>query len=88
MDKEVVNMGRVVASAPGKCILFGEHAVVYGQPAVAVAIEQRMIVEISTEDEISEWKLDGKEFDGSKHPHVQALRDRMWPKSVELLLSL
>ena len=50
-------MGRVVASAPGKCILFGEHAVVYGQPAVAVAIEQRMIVEISTEDEISEWKF-------------------------------
>ena len=77
-----MNMGRVVASAPGKCILFGEHAVVYGQPAVAVAIEQRMIVEISTEDEISEWKLDGKEFDSSKHPHVQALRDRMWPKSI------
>ncbi len=32
---------RVVASAPGKIILFGEHAVVYGEPAVAVAIDRR-----------------------------------------------
>ena len=37
----------VVASAPGKCILFGEHAVVYGEPAVAVAIEQRLTVSLS-----------------------------------------
>ena len=36
----------VKASAPGKCILFGEHAVVYGQPAVACSINQRMIVEL------------------------------------------
>ncbi|MFQ3317877.1 MAG: mevalonate kinase [Candidatus Poseidoniaceae archaeon] len=72
-------MGRVTASAPGKCILFGEHAVVYGQPAVAVAIEQRISVSLETLGSSSEsWKIDGMKFDPKRHPHVQALRNRLW----------
>ena len=39
-------MTAIITSAPGKCILFGEHAVVYGHPAVAVAIDQRISIKI------------------------------------------
>ena len=39
-------MSKISVSAPGKCILFGEHAVVYGHPAVAVAIDQRISVKL------------------------------------------
>ncbi len=39
-------MRRVTVSAPGKVILMGEHAVVYGKPAVAVAIKKRCRVSI------------------------------------------
>ena len=31
-------MKKLTAHAPGKCILFGEHAVVYNKPAIAMAI--------------------------------------------------
>ena len=36
----------VTASAPGKAILFGEHAVVYGKPAIAVAVNRRAQINI------------------------------------------
>lgn len=35
------------ASAPGKVYLFGEHAVVYGEPAIPCAIEQRARVRVT-----------------------------------------
>ena len=38
---------QVTASAPGKAILFGEHAVVYGKPAIAMALNKRAHVKIS-----------------------------------------
>ena len=66
----------VLTSAPGKCILFGEHAVVYGQPAVAVAIDAR--VHVSLEKSNSGWLIDGMKFDKARHPHLDAILKRMW----------
>ena len=69
----------VVASAPGKCILFGEHAVVYGEPAVAVSIDQRVSISIKTYKEPgATWKLEGVPFIAKKHPHLEGLRKRLW----------
>ena len=65
----------VTAFAPGKCILFGEHAVVYGHPAVAVSIDSG--IEITVE-ECERWEINNRHntngfelFDSNKHPHIQ-----------------
>ena len=75
----------VRVSAPGKCILFGEHAVVYGHPAVAVAIDQRLTVNAELS---SQWDLDGKPLNAQKHPHVEALKSRMWAHGPPLRVSI
>ena len=45
----------ITCSAPGKVYLFGEHAVVYGQPAIACAVEKRTFtsVKLLASDEIA-----------------------------------
>lgn len=43
----------IKVSAPGKLMLLGEHAVVYGQPCIVTAISQRLEVSISKIDDIS-----------------------------------
>jgi mevalonate kinase len=41
-------MKRIKVSAPGKIHLLGEHAVVYGKPALLAAINKRVFVEITS----------------------------------------
>jgi mevalonate kinase len=54
-----------VSSAPGKVYLFGEHAVVYGEPAVPCAVERRatVTVEVRADDHVrvqaEDLSLDG-----------------------------
>jgi mevalonate kinase len=45
-------MREAIASAPGKVILFGEHFVVEGQPAIAVAVSLRAKVSVRLTDEL------------------------------------
>ncbi|WP_435066832.1 mevalonate kinase [Haloplanus sp. C73] len=54
-----------VSSAPGKVYLFGEHAVVYGEPAIPCAIERRATISVESRDDdhvrvqASDLSLDG-----------------------------
>ncbi|MDI6591472.1 MAG: mevalonate kinase [Patescibacteria group bacterium] len=47
-------MKKIVVSAPGKLMLFGEHAVVYNRPCLVGAVNQRLFVEA---EKISEKKI-------------------------------
>ncbi len=54
-----------VSSAPGKVYLFGEHAVVYGEPAVPCAIERRARVSVERRtDEHLRVEADDLSIDG------------------------
>jgi mevalonate kinase len=54
----------VTASAPGKVYLFGEHAVVYGEPAIPCAIQRRATVTAERRDAGLTVHLDDLTLDG------------------------
>lgn len=72
-------MGRQTAAAPGKLLLFGEHAAVYGYPAVGISLDRTLTVEVAPE---AEWRFcfgdraPCEEFDGEYgdfFPHLEAV---------------
>jgi mevalonate kinase len=73
----------VVASAPGKVILLGEHAVVFGQPAIAVAIDQRLQCSVTSSDSFT---LNGHPLNERTHAYVSAAATGFWeggPLAIE-----
>lgn len=64
-----------ITSAPGKIILFGEHAVVYGQPAVALAVDLRLKCRIYFSEDflVNGWKISR-----SINPYISAAIDKVW----------
>lgn len=51
MPHKIVVWMEVVASAPAKVILFGEHFVVYGEPAIVLAIDRRAYAKAELRDD-------------------------------------
>jgi mevalonate kinase len=65
----------ISVSAPGKVILLGEHAVVFGQPAIAVAIDLRIRCWI---EEAADYTLNGVPMTQQAHPYVSNAIARVW----------
>ncbi len=62
-------------SAPGKMILFGEHAVVFGKPALALAISLRISASVTPS---SEYSVNGHPMKKKHHAYVSASLDEAW----------
>lgn len=61
--------------SPGKCILFGEHAVVHGRPELLLAIDLHLQLGIAS---APEFRLNGEVQAAHDHPYVRAARERLW----------
>jgi mevalonate kinase len=65
----------IQASSPAKAILFGEHAVVYGEPALAVALNRRITVRFRPSEES---KVDGGRLSLRRHRYVRWALNNLW----------
>ncbi len=63
------------ASSPAKAILFGEHAVIYGKPAIAIALDLRMSIRVR---ESSSTSVDGGYITMNRHRYVRWALENIW----------
>jgi mevalonate kinase len=71
----------LAARAPGKCILFGEHAVVHGRPELVLAIDLSVQVGIRA---ASPGGLNGDPNAAKTHPYFRAALERLWADGPSL----
>jgi len=72
------------ASAPGKMILLGEHAVVFGKPAIALGIDMRLTCTVR---KAAESTVNGQPLTERYHAYIAAAMSRYWsggPLEVEI----
>jgi len=62
-------------SAPGKMILFGEHAVVFGKPALALAIDMRIACSVTQSDQ---YCVNGHPMKKKHHAYISTALDQAW----------
>jgi mevalonate kinase len=65
----------VITSAPGKVILLGEHAVVFGQPAIAVAVDLRLRCHVHRH---GTFTMNGATLTEKTHPYVHNAITAHW----------
>lgn len=76
---------QVTASAPGKLMLFGEHAVVYGKPCIVVAVDQRMRVTVESSGD-GNLKISAPEVNVADYVEkIDNLGDDKAPKGVRFV---
>jgi len=76
-------MNDVTASAPGKFVILGEHAVVYGKPAIALAINRRFYIRVKKSDEL---RINNEPITLDGNPHLRYIlgKNDMLPVSVHM----
>jgi mevalonate kinase len=66
----------VTVSAPGKVILLGEHAVLYGEPCLSTAIDLRTEVQAVVRGKT--YRVNSSRMDSWHHTYIKAAVDYLW----------
>lgn len=73
------------ARAPGKCIVFGEHAVVHGAPELLFAID--LYSQVTARSTEGPSTLNGSAETAENNPYLRAALQRLWPEGTGLALT-